>query len=99
VFSAQTTDPAAIGRLRELHIYNEDFGSQRLKWQPDQPVMIVAVRVFSFEAPRVLPVRPEYVGCKSWVTLDAAVPLDAVRPVLDEAAFGARLTRLKSLLA
>lgn len=97
--SWQVRDPAVLDRLREDHIYNDAFLSQRLKWQPDQPLVIAAVRAFRFPAPRNLLVSPRYAGCKSWVELDAPVPLVGLQPVLDDAAFQERLQRLSAQLA
>ena len=96
--SWQMRDPAVLDRLRDDHIYNDAFLSQRLKWQPDQPLVLVAVRAFRLPAPRILPVSPRYAGCKSWVELEASVPLDGLQPVLDDAAFQERLRRLNALL-
>ena len=96
--SWQVRDPAVLDRLRDDHIYNDAFLSQRLKWQPDQPLVIAAVRAFRFPAPRILPVAAHYAGCKSWVELDAPVPLVGLQPVLDDAAFEKRLQRLSALL-
>lgn len=98
VSSLESRDPGIIERLSPFHIYNQEFVSQRLKWQPDQPVTIVVVRVFRL-APRLLHVLPRYAGCKSWVELEAPVPLDEAQPVLDDAAFQQRVRALTPLLA
>ena len=94
-----SSDPTAIERLSDFHIYNEAFASQRLKWQPDQPVVIAAVRTFRLPQPQLLPVAPQYAGCKSWVQLDAPVSLAEARPVLDEATFAERLRDVTSRLS
>ena len=98
VSSVQSRDPRAVERLREFHIYNDAFLAQRLKWQPEQPLVIAVIRAFRLAAPQVIPVAPAYAGCKSWVTLDAPIPLEGARPVLDDAAFDARLRTLTPLL-
>ena len=97
--SSQCHDPAVIGRLRPFHIYNEVFLHQRLKWQPDQPLVIVVVRAFQLAAPQLLPLAPHYAGCKSWVDLVSPVPLDGARPVLDDATFQQRAREITALLA
>ncbi len=98
VSSVESRDPGIIERLSPFHIYNQEFVSQRLKWQPDQPVTIVVVRVFRL-APRVLNIVPRYAGCKSWVELEAPVPLDGAQPVLDDATFQQRVRALTPLLS
>jgi hypothetical protein len=96
--STPSSDPGIVERLSAFHIYNEAFVTQRLKWQPDQPLMIVAVRVFRLPQPVILPVAPRYAGCKSWVELDAPVSLEGAQPVLEKAAFEARFRGLTGLL-
>ena len=98
VSSVQSADPSLIQRLEPFHVYNEAFVTQRLKWQPDQPVTVVVVRVFRLPSPQVLTVAPRYAGCKSWVDLDAPLPVAGAVPVLDEAAFQRRLQALQPLL-
>ena len=99
VSSVQSRDPRVVERLREFHIYNEAFLAQRLKWQPEQPLVIAVIRAFRLATPQVIPVTPAYAGCKSWVTLDAPIPLDGARPVLDAATFEARTRALAPLLS
>ena len=98
VSSAQSHDPDIVERLRDAHIYNPAFVSQRLKWQPEQPLTIVMVRTFRLTSPQVLPVAPHYIGCKSWVDLQTALPLDVACPVLEEAVFQQRAEALTKLL-
>ena len=98
VSSVQSSDPAIVQRLAGFHIYNEAFLSQRLKWQPDHPLTVVVIRAFRFAQPRLLSVVPRYAGCKSWVELEAPVPLDGAQPVLDDAAFHTRQQALTPLL-
>ena len=85
VSSQATTDAGVIDRLRPFHIYDETFVSQRLKWQPEQPLVVALVRAFRLPAPVLLPVQPRYAGCKSWVDLEGSVSLEGAHPVVDEA--------------
>lgn len=91
-------DPAIVQRLAPFHIYNDAFLTQRLTWQPDQPLVIVIVRAFRLAEPCTVPVQPQYAGCKSWVQLDAPVPLAGAVPIMDETAFNRRLRELTPLL-
>lgn len=91
-------DPAVMARLAGFHIYNEAFVTQRLKWQPDQPLVAVIVRAYRLAAPYLCPVSPLYAGCKSWVDLDAAVPAAGAHPVLDDATFQMRAAAITSIL-
>ena len=98
VASTRTMDPGIVEQLAPYHIYNDAFLHQRLKWQPEQPLVVAVVRAFRLAQPRLLPVAPAYAGCKSWVELDAPVALDAVSPALDDRAFEQRLAALLPLL-
>ena len=98
VSSAQSSDPSIVQRLSPFHVYNEAFLTQRLKWQPDQPLTIVVVRAFRLPSPQVLTIAPRYAGCKSWVDLEAPLPAAGAVPVLNEAAFQQRLRALQPLL-
>ena len=98
VVSRQSHDPSLVERLSAFHVYNEEFLNQRLKWQPDQPLTIAVVRAFRLVAPHVVPITPRYAGCKSWVELDAPVPLEGAAPVLEEAVFRRRVQELSALL-
>ena len=98
VSSLQSTQPGLIERLNEFHIYNDAFVSQRLKWQPDQPLAVIVVRAYRLTSPQTLSVIPRYAGCTSWVDLDAPVSLKDAQPVLDDEVFQQRLARLAPLL-
>ena len=95
----QSRDPGIIERLASFHIYNQSFVSQRLRWQPEQPLALVAIRAFRLMTPQLLPVSPRYAGCKSWVDLEAPLPLGDVRPVVDDTAFQQRMRDLTALLS
>lgn len=91
-------DPALIKQLSEFHIFNEDFVTQRLKWQPETPLLMVLVRVYRLKSPQTLPVSADYSGCKSWVELNESVPLEGVEPVLSDEIFQQRLKQLNAIL-
>ena len=98
VHSVQTLDASIIDRLTAYHCYNRDFLTQRLKWQPDQPLAIVIVRAFKMVEPVTISVAPQYAGCKSWVELEAPVFLGALKPVFDDATFARKRSEIESLL-
>ena len=89
--AVRSSDPAIVERLAPYHIYNDAFLRQRLKWQPEQPLLVAVVRAFRLDEPCLLPVSAAYAGCTSWVQLDAPVALDRVTPVLEDRAFAQRL--------
>lgn len=97
--ATHTLDASVITQLEPFHIYNDAFLTQRLKWQPDQPLVIAVVRAFRLPSPQLVPVVSRYAGCKSWVDLDQPIPLAGAIPVLDDQAFADRLSRIRAILA
>ena len=98
VTAIQFHDPTIVKRLEPFHIYNDEFLQQRLKWQPEQPLVVVVVRVFRLCSPQLLPVRSSYAGCKSWVDLEQAVSLQGAVPVVEDRAFEERLGQIRAVL-
>ena len=98
VFSTQSREPTLIKRLEPFHIYNDAFLAQRLRWQPEQPLVVAVVRVFRLPSPQRLPLVSRYAGCKSWVDLEQTVSLQGAVPALDDQAFDERLVRIQALL-
>jgi hypothetical protein len=98
VTSEESREPGIVDRLRAFHIYNDVFVNQRLKWQPEQPLVIVIVRAFRLEGPLFLPVVPRYAGCRSWVELESPVQLEGLVPVLNDRTFQQRVREVTALL-
>jgi hypothetical protein len=96
VSSWRSADVSVIERLKDAHIYNDAFATQRLKWQPEQPLVITAVRAFRLPQPLTVAALPQYAGCKSWVNLESAIPLSGATPVMSDAEFEKRLREVKN---
>ncbi len=97
-YATQSRDADLLKQLEPFHIYNDAFMSQRLRWQPDQPLVIGVIRAWRLPAPVSLPLSSRYTGCKSWVDLEQPVSLAQATPVLDDAAFHERLSRIQAIL-
>lgn len=72
------------------HIWNDQFLTMRREYRPDLPLYLILVRVYRLAAPRVIPNRPSYAGCKSWVNLTEDINIAGAAPVLDDADYDAR---------
>ena len=97
-YATQSRDADLLKQLEPFHIYNEAFTSQRLRWQPDQPLVIGVIRVLRLPAPVSLPLSSRYTGCKSWVDLEQPVSLEGSVPGLEEGVFENHLGRIRALL-
>lgn len=98
IASTTTTDATVLKRLASSHIYNDAFLEQRLRWQPEQPLVIALVRAFRLPAPQIVPALPQYGGCKSWVDLEQPVSLEGATAALEDAAFARHARALEPVL-
>ena len=96
--STEVRDPECIKRLEPFHISHDAFLAQRLRWQPEQPLVLAVVRAFRLTSPQRLPMVDRYAGCKSWVELDQPIALQGAQPVLDSRVFDERLQQIKAML-
>jgi hypothetical protein len=87
--------------LRELageHVWNEKYLQMRLNFNPYDPLYVLILRVYRLPDATTLPMRPEYGGCKSWVTLERPLSTDGAIPALLDDEFQARRTKLLAIL-
>lgn len=59
---------------------------------------VIALRVWRLPRPLEIPALFRYDGCRSWVTLETALPVTDVEPVLADATFAERLAQLRRAL-
>lgn len=83
--------------FEDFHILSADTIRMRFAYRTPG-LFLLHVRVASVDAPRVVPERPEYAGCKTWVELADPVDDHPATPVLDDAAWAADVARLSTIL-
>jgi hypothetical protein len=89
-------DLAAVEKLAGLHIWSPETVRARFAYR--QPgLFVLMVRVYRMPQGFDLPDTPAYAGCRSWVELDRAVPVEGAMPVLEEEAFEKVLRRIQPL--
>lgn len=81
------SDIEALSRLDGFHIWNRRFIEQRLEWRPDNPAIVVLVRVYRLNVPIVMAEQRRYRGCRSWVQLVDPLSSVAGTPVLSTEEF------------
>ncbi len=86
----------AFDRLDELHPWLPPAIDMRFDYKPENPLYLVALRVRRLAEPGVIPHRPAYRGCRSWVPL---LPEDrqefaGATPAMDDACFASVLARV-----
>ncbi|MEO8130036.1 MAG: DUF1802 family protein [Bryobacteraceae bacterium] len=72
------------------HIWNDRFLTMRREYRPDLPLYLILVRVYRLAAASVIPNRPSYAGCKSWVNLTEEIDIAGAAPVLDDESYERR---------
>ena len=95
------TDRAAFDALDDLHPWTPEQIDMRFGYKPERPLYLMAVRAYRLPAPRRVPNRDSYAGCRSWVPLaaeDAIDPAGAV-PAMAEESWRALLERVDRALA
>jgi hypothetical protein len=83
-------DREKLLRLAPQHIWSAQFLNGRYDWEPYKPVFVLLLRVYLLPEPQTLSVRPEYGGCRSWITLSEPISLEGATPVLPDAHYTRR---------
>jgi hypothetical protein len=95
------TEQAQVESLDREFIWTPDYAVKRLNWKPKFALWLLVLRVYRLDDPLVVPVRPEYAGCSSWVPMQD-LPADprsvAARPALGDGEFEARRRAIREAL-
>ncbi|MDR6224931.1 DUF1802 family protein [Desmospora profundinema] len=91
-------DEATLARLAPFHIWTDNFAVERLKWKKKHPLHVLLLRIFRLSESIAIPMRAEYLGCKSWIRLPDNLPQRKWEPVLSDAAFDDQRKRIKEAL-
>lgn len=94
----QVSDESAVAALLPYHIWNEQFVSDRLKWKSRQPLYILLLRTYQLSTESVVPYRPEYGGCRSWIDLVEPISVEGVVPVLDDAEYIKQTAQIREIV-
>jgi hypothetical protein len=94
----QISEPDTVAALRSFHIWNEQFVSDRLRWQPRQPLYVLLLRTYRLDSPQTVPFDPAYGGCKSWIDLKAPLSTDGAIPALSDQAYSQQVSQIQQLI-
>jgi hypothetical protein len=96
----EVTSQEELDRLFPFHIWTEHFAEERLRWKRTKPLHILILRVYKLEKAVELPVLPEYIGCKSWISLKMKLAEGISKsPVLSDEEFSRRKAMITSQFA
>lgn len=98
VRSWRVNDLETLYRLEPLVAMSRGTLETRYRFRPDQALHVIGVRTFALRAPQTIHVNPEYLGCRSWVSVDDEIDVDGSLSALTETELEARLNRVQALL-
>lgn len=84
--------------LAPFHILTQEAVDQRFHYRNNPIVHAVLVRAYRLPRPHLVPHRPEYDGCVSWVDLGYELPVAGAEPVVPDARFAEIRNRFLELL-
>lgn len=89
-------------RLRMLdaeHVWNDEYLRLRLDFNPYDPLYVLLLRVYRLTEATTLPMRLDYAGCKSWVTLNQPISTAFAAPALSDTEFACRREAVVNVLS
>ena len=93
------TDATAVMNLLPLHVWNATFVTERLQWQPTQPIYVLLLRVQRLIQPVSIPYSASFGGCKSWIALEVPLATQPSEPVIDAPTYRDRVATIQSILS
>jgi len=103
----QIDECSLLSNLQKYHIWNERYVNIRMKYNPRKPMQVVLLRVYKLEYPIEVEVRPEWLGCRSWLQIqtspsqlhsaDKHITFEE-HPVLDNLKFDKIATEIEEIL-
>lgn len=73
------------------HIWSRDYLDVRFGYKPEHPLLCAALRVYQMPQPHLVPMQPQFAGCRSWLELEPDLSLENARPVLSDEQFERQL--------
>jgi len=95
----QIRDVEMLQRLETLTILDREVIDTRYRFRPDQAINVIAVRAYRLANPADVVMKPEYAGCKSWVSVDEEIGIDGSVPALRDDEMQSRIAAIDALLS
>jgi hypothetical protein len=88
-----------ITALQPYHIWHEQMIGDRLKWQPQRPLLVLLLKVYRLPTPTSIPYDNAYSGCKSWIDLIEPISTDLLTPVMSDDRYTTQVKTIKTLIS
>jgi hypothetical protein len=94
----KVTDLAKLLTLGDELLWTDAELATRFAYRNQPHLYVLVLRILRLPAPVIIPDDPSYAGCRSWLRLKTNVPVTGAVPVLNDATFVRRLSRISSVL-
>ncbi len=88
-----------INSIADEFPWNEEYVKMRFDFNPYDPLYVLLLRVYNLPTAVALPVIKDYIGCKSWVTLEQNISLEGLIPALSDREHTARSEKIHAILS
>jgi hypothetical protein len=95
----RVSEQETLYRLEPHVVMPRETLDARYRFRPDQALYIIAVRTFALARPVTIAQKAEYVGCRSWVSVDDEIDVEGSTPALGEAELSGLVAGIDALLA
>jgi hypothetical protein len=95
----QIKDAVMLPRLDSLTILDSAAIETRYRFRPDQAINVIAVRAYRLRNPVDVVMKPDYSGCRSWVSIDEEIDIGGSVAALSDHDLDAQINAIDRLLA
>jgi hypothetical protein len=95
----QIRDATMLPRVEALTILDSSAIETRYRFRPDQAINVIAIRAYRLASPTDVVMKPEYSGCRSWVSIDEEIDIDGSVAALSDHDLDAQINAIDMLLA
>ncbi len=87
-----------LSALEPFTIMDRSNLHTRYRFRADQALHVLAVRAWRLPEPVTIALKPEYAGCRSWVSIDDEIDVEGSVPALSESELARRIEEVASVL-
>ncbi|HWS72815.1 MAG TPA: DUF1802 family protein [Thermoanaerobaculia bacterium] len=92
-------DLDALYRLEPHVVFPRDVLETRYRFRADQALHVIGVRTFALPRAVTIEAKAEYVGCRSWVSVDDEIDIEGSVAILGEDDLQARLDAIAAIFS
>ena len=91
------SDRQQIEALLPYHVWNDRMIGDRLKWKPQQPLMVLLLRVYCLPSSQSIPFNSAYGGCKSWIDLLEPIDTKSASKAIEDSQYERLVAEIKNI--